>query len=142
MLATIFYFFGLFIFLLNFILLGNVSKYIYLKDFITSFQKVTQKKPEKSDFSGGDWEFYNFLVLSNLFTFLWCFFGLVSQNWIIFLLFFAFNLLVTFLFKKIKFYSIRYFFELFRAIINVSIIALLVVNHFHLHLNLTSFILP
>ncbi len=141
MLATLFYTLGLFLFLMNFLLLTKVSKYVYLKEFITSFQKVTQKKPEKKDFSGDDYEFFNFIVLNNFFTFLWFFFGLISQNWLVFLFYFLVNGLLTIFYKYLKVSNLKSLIELLRLTFNVILILLLVMNHFHLHLNLTNLIL-
>lgn len=140
MLSNIFYFLGMIIFLFNFLILSKVGDYIYIKSFYTKFKKVTGKNPEKKDFSGPNYEFFNFLVLNSFITTSWFFIGLLSQNWLVFLSFFIYNPTFEYVSKsKIKLISKSS--DFLRVFLNVVVVAILVINHFHLQLNLTQFIL-
>jgi hypothetical protein len=141
MISSIFYFFGLLLLLFNFVVLTNYSKYIYLFEFVSKFKKVTGKKPEKTDFSNNNYEFFSFLVMVEFFNFSWFFFGLIGSNWLFFAIYFFLTGVFNFLINKItiKFISNSLVFS--KLITVVSIITLLVFNHFHLHLNLSNLIL-
>lgn len=140
MLATFFYFIGMLIFLSNLLVLSKFSDYIYIKSFFKSFQKVTGKKPEKKDFSDSNYQFYSFLILNSVLTVSWFFIGLLSKNWLFFLLYFLYNPILD-LVSKSKFKILNNSIEYLRLTLNIIIIATLVINHFHLHINLTNFIL-
>lgn len=140
MISTIFYLIGLFIFLLNFVILSNFSKYVYIKNFFEKFQKITGKNPESTDFSTSDFQFYNFIVITNFLTFSWCFIGLISSNWAFFVFYFLYNLSFNIFSKNINIEFLQKIIYLSRLTLTVLLIFLLVVNHFHLHLNLTEII--
>lgn len=142
MLANLFYFCGLFLLLFHFIIISNIQKFFYLKEFIDKFQKVTSKKPEKSDFSESDYGLYSLVLVNNLFTSTWFFMGLIGANWLVFLAYFIYNPVMSLVsnINKSKFVSIPI--DLIRIVLTTLLIGLLVFNHFHLHINLTKFLLP
>jgi hypothetical protein len=140
MLANIFYFFGLIVFLSNLALLTKFTDYLFVKEFLLKFEKVTGKKPEKKDFSKSNYEMNNFIALNTSMKILWMFVGLISQNWLFFLLYFFYNPLFSF-FSKTKIKVISNSIEFIRLTIDIALICVLVINHFHFHLNLTSLIL-
>jgi hypothetical protein len=140
MLSNIFYFIGLFVLLSNLLLITRFLDYLFLKEFYNKFQKVTGKKPEKKDLTQSNYDFLNFLIVNTFFTVVWFFIGLLSNNWLIFLLYFIYNPIIEVVYRSnIKFISNSV--EFIRVLLDVSIVGLLVINHFHLHLNLTSLIL-
>jgi hypothetical protein len=140
MLSNIFYFIGLFVLLSNLLLITRFLDYLFLKEFYNKFQKVTGKKPEKKDLTQSNYDFLNFLIVNTFFTVVWFFIGLLSNNWLIFLLYFIYNPIIEVVYRSnIKFISNAV--EFIRVLLDVSIVGLLVINHFHLHLNLTSLIL-
>ena len=91
MLSNIFYFIGLFVLLSNLLLITRFLDYLFLKEFSTKFEKVTGKRPEKKDLTQSNYDFLNFLIVNTFFTVVWFFIGLLSNNWLIFLLYFIYN---------------------------------------------------
>ena len=142
MLANLFYFCGLFLLLFHLIIISNLPKFFYIREFIDKFQKVTSKKPEKNDFSDSEYDLYCLVLVNNLFTSTWFFIGLIGTNWLVFLFYFLYNPILSLLMNinKSKFISIPI--DFIRIILTTIIIGLLVFNHFHLHINLTKFLLP
>lgn len=142
MLANLFYFCGLFLLLFHLIIISNLPKFFYIREFIDKFQKVTSKKPEKNDFSDSEYDLYSLVLVNNLFTSTWFFIGLIGTNWLVFLFYFLYNPILSLLMNinKSKFISIPI--DFIRIILTTIIIGLLVFNHFHLHINLTKFLLP
>lgn len=141
MLANLFYFCGLFLFLFQFLLISKFHKFLYLKEFFEKFEKVTNRKPQKEDFSEIDYQLYSFILLTNLFTAIWYFCGLIGSNWLVFLVYFISNPILTLITKSSKSKLLFTFVEFNRLVIVTLLTALLVINHFHLHLNLTKLIL-
>ena len=143
MLGHTFYFFGLILLLIN---LGSLSKFfrvIKIREWSFKFTKVTSKKPKKSDFIGNDYdEYISFESLSSM-NFCWMFFGIISGNWIMFLMmllmYFTLSLIANLLgpFNKVS-----NIIEFIKSVVITSLIGILVINHFHLHLNLWKFIFP
>ena len=141
MLSTLFYLIGLFIFLLNIIIFSNFSKYLYVVEFVNKFKKVTGKNPQQSDLSNEQHQIYAFILCVDSFSFLWFFVGLISSSWIVFLIYLMIQPLFNLIIKNTKIKFLYNLVSFLRILTNVSIIALLVFNHFHLHLDLNSFIL-
>lgn len=141
MLANLFYFTGLFIFLFQLLLISNFPRFIFIKEFVVKFQKVTNKKPEKDDFSGKDYDFYNFVSATSVLTPFWFFLGLIGANWIIFLFYFIYSPILNTFSKLIdnKFFSVV--FDFLTILLTFLTVGFLVFNHFHLHINLTKLIL-
>lgn len=142
MLANVFYFCGLFLFLFNLLVLSNVIKINNVKEFTKKFLKVTNKNPEKENFSGTDYELLSFYITTNFFTAVWFFCGLIGANWVIFLSFFVYNSILRLLSSLINLKSFSVFLDIILFLANSSLIGLLVFNHFHLHYNLTKFLFP
>jgi hypothetical protein len=138
--ASVFYFSGLILLLLNFLLLANYTKYVYIKEFLHKFIKVTGKKPEKSDFSENYFEFFSFVHFVESLNFFWFFFGLIGSNWLIFVSYFILYSILNIIVRWVKVKFISDSFLLLKLLFTFSTLTLLVFNHFHLHLNLTTFI--
>ena len=141
MLGHIYYFFGLIVLLSNIILSSNILKLLKLKEWATKFHKVSGRHPLKSDFKENEYEQF---LLSNsiwVFTFFWFFFGIITKSWAVFLSIILFNFFVTFVCKKIgPFTFFSKVLEVFRILINTLTIAFLVMNHFHLHMDIIQFL--
>ncbi len=142
MLANLFYFCGLFLFLFNFKLLLSVGKIVKLKEFVKKFQKVTNKSPEKENFSGTDYETFNFFIMTNFLTISWYFLGTIGSNWVFFLSFLILNPILSLISNSTAIKPISFFFDLVILLLNLALIGFLVFNHFHLHLNPTKILLP
>ena len=141
MLSNIFYFSGFMLLLLNLLIFSKFKKYVYVKEFLEKFQKVTGNIPKKSDYSENNFEFINFVLAVELLNSFWFFLGLIGANWLVFLLFFVIFSLITLLIKliKIKFLSDSLIF--LKLTFVVFTLSLLVFNHYHFHLNLTQIFL-
>lgn len=139
--VSIFYFIGLFMLLLNIVLMTMSSNIVYLREFVLKFEKVTNKKPEKNDFSGKLYETYTYVKVVELSNFIWFFVGLISSNWIIFLMYFIYNLLISILLINGNIKWVNISIEFLRHLMNVALLAILVFNHFHFKLNLTNLFL-
>ena len=141
MLATIFYIFGLILLLFYVIIISDLKKILYIVEFVEKFKKVTGKVPEKKDFKENTYDFYLFAVSTNILSFFWFFLGLISSNWLVFLLYFSIHPIISIFVRNVKVKLISNFFIILGLLINTFLVGLLVFNHFHLHLNLTSLIL-
>jgi hypothetical protein len=137
--SHIFYFVGLLIFLMNFFYLFDYFEFIRIKEWLWSYKKVTLKDPSESDFKRGDAEKYrkfNGIIILN---FLWIFFGLLTGSWKFFGIILILNLIVNLIQRLIgsfRFISKILQFLIFNITCGMEI--LLVINHFHLHLDLFS----
>ena len=132
-----FYFIGLLLFLANLGILLKLRKVLKTQNWATAFLKVTNKRPEKKDMDQTDYQdFMNFNSVM-LLNFFWIFFGVITDSWKFFLLLLStllvLNLFIN-LFSRIKFLlkSLNFI----KVLILTFSIGLLVINHFHLHLNL------
>jgi hypothetical protein len=141
MLGHLYYLFGLIIFLLNIILTSNTFKLLKTKEWILKFEKVSGRYPLKSDFKNND---YEKLILANsiwAMTFFWLFFGLVTNSVWVFAFVILYNFLVTIVSKQIGQFNIfSKFLEILRISSNTIIIGFLVMNHFHLHMDIIQFL--
>ena len=141
MLGHIYYFFGLIIFLSNIILTSNIIKLLKLKEWALKFHKVSGRHPMKSDFKENEYEQFTFANLIWIITFFWLFFGIITKSWPIFTVLILFNFLTTFICKKIgPFTLFSKLFEIVRILTNTLTIGFLVMNHFHLHLDIIQFL--
>ena len=137
MLGHIFYFLGLFLFLGNIILISNFFKTFKAKEWAFKFKKVTSKDPNKKDFQNKDYEYYSYYSAIGILNFFWMFFGILGNNWYIFLFIILINLIINFICKKIGEFNITS--KILQLVRNITIsmtIGFLVINHFHLHLNI------
>jgi len=143
MLGHIFYFIGLIIFLSNLGMISNFFKINKIKEWSIKFNKVTGRNPIKSDYKEKEFDSFisfGFLMAIN---FIWIFFGLLTKSWIIFSLILIFNFLINSLTKLIgEFSAISVFIQFCKMIIITSTIGILVMNHYHLHLDLLKIIVP
>lgn len=142
MLGHLYYFFGLLIFLSNLLIQKNILNLIKLREWTVKFHKVSGRQPLKSDFKDKEYEQF---ILANfiwLMTFFWLFFGLLTKSWLVFVVIIFYNFLTTFISKKIgQFSIISKSLEVFRVFVNTTIIGFLIVNHFHLHMDIIQFLL-
>ena len=138
-----FYFIGLIIFLINLGLLTKFHKASEIKEWVIKFNKVTNRNPIKNDFKDKDYEKYISFSFILILNFIWIFFGLLTKSWIIFSLILLFNYLTNSLTKLVgEFSVISVFIQFCKMIIITSTIGVLVINHYHLHLDLLKIIVP
>lgn len=138
MLGHIFYFIGLFIFFLTLTKTFNYFRFIDTKEWIVKFKKVTGKEPLKTDFR--DIEDHKLFVSYGCLSIIegiWFMTGLVTNNWIIFGSFVILSMLIKQISDKSSFNTqkvIGLIFNWFKA----TLIAILVLNHFHFHQDLIT----
>lgn len=141
MLSDIFYGFGLIVIMLNIANILQCKKIFDSTEWIFSFKKVTGKNPTKEDFRGAYiQDLINFWFNTIVVTTIWMIFGLLSTSWPIFLFLIVFNIILNSIKNKIKIYNFKFFLIAFKSVVITSIITLLVINHFHLKVNLVSLI--
>lgn len=137
-----FYFCGLIIFLTNLNFIYQFFDYIRIREWFVSFEKITKKFPSDKDFKRGDFEKYKKFNGVEGINFLWIFFGILTQSWKFFLLLLGFNILISILVNLIGQFKTISKFILFTKFIVISLsILLLVINHFHLHMDLFNSLL-
>lgn len=137
MIGHLYYFFGFFLFLLNLFLLTKYFSFFKTSEWVEKFQKVTNKKPQKSDFKKDEFsEWISFSILLIIDT-LWLFCGVLTKSWKIFLLILIFNFILNLLLKLTgKFSTISKIIHFIKLIVITFTIGLLTMNHFHLHLDI------
>lgn len=133
-----FYSIGLFIIILNLASLIQYKKIFDITEWLSKYKLVTGKNPVIEDFRNkNDHDlllFWSFTVVS---TVLWMLFGLLSNQWIIFLFIFLINIALNSIkkiFSSIK--KVKLFLTFIKSFIGLSIIIFLVLNHFHFKLDL------
>jgi len=140
MLSHIFYFFGLLIFILSLNRIFNYFKAIEIKEWILAFKKVTKKSPLKSDFREmNDYNlFVTFGCLSAIES-LWLILGLMSSNWLIFLVLFLSGVILKQVLDFASFPIQKIVGIIFTTIKSLTVL-ILVLNHFHFNQDLVSLI--
>ena len=139
----IFYFFGLILCLLNLSLLSQFHKVLKIKEWAISFKKVSGKEPSKTDFKSKEYDLFlssNSVLILNFF---WLFFGLITSEWRIFgLLMIISSILNLFglLFLKYKFRTISNLLQYIKMLTITIIVGLLVMNHFHFHIDMWTYL--
>ena len=136
-LSHCYYFFGLLIFLANLGILFKLSKILKTQSWALSFQKVTKKRPEKKDLPDGEFQDYSNYNSVLILDFFWIFIGLITVNWKAFLLLlaaiFVVNLVLSF---TNNFKPLNTLLNYTKILFITSSILIIVINHFHLHLDL------
>jgi hypothetical protein len=138
-----FYGAGLLVAITNFVILINFKEIFALTEWFYKFKKVAGRNPLESDFRNqGDKEVI--LMWSNIviFTLLWMIFGLLTSDWIIFIAIFITNIFFNFLKRKLdNLDKIKYFLSFLKTFIGTATVSFLVINHFHLHIDLTRYLI-
>jgi hypothetical protein len=146
MLGNLYYFFTLILIIFNLLMIANFFKFYRITEWMLTFNKVTGKLPNKEDFKEGEFELNSFLSCVVIFNFTWIFFGILSKSWVIYLamlLLSLVNFIITSLISLIwgRFSLINKIFNFcFFIVITVSL-CVLTINHYHLHLELSDYLL-
>lgn len=135
----LYYFFGLLMVIVNISLLPNIFKYHKINYWAATYLKVSGKPPKKEDFSDGEWDLFNVFVQSSVSTSFWIFLGILTQSWKIFIL-------MTFLLFCINWFLKNWGSQslpsktliVVKSLLVTVVPLILVINHFHLHLDLWS----
>lgn len=135
----LYYFFGLLITIVNLSLLPNIFKFHRINHWAATFLKVTGKPPAKEDFSPGEFELFNTFVQSSVSTVFWFFLGILTQSWKIFLVINCLLFFINWTLKKIGTQTLySSLLVICKSILITAIPIILIINHFHLHLDLWS----
>ena len=135
MIGHIYYLIGLVVFFSIISIIFRFKKIYFIKEWKDKYEKVTGKKPLKSEFRAKieytTLESYNILVVFEL---IWVLFGLISNSWCIFLSIIITSYVLNLLIKPIKYTMLhRLSIHLF-IILKLLVYGYLVVNHFYLHI--------
>jgi uncharacterized membrane protein len=101
-----------------------------------SFKKISGSNPTPKDFRENNG--YVTFSAFNSFTvaeFFWLLFGLATKSWAIFFVLVMFHLIFRFIMNSQFVYVGKHFGFLFQILKSICIL-FLVINHFHLHINL------
>jgi hypothetical protein len=142
MISDIFYGVGFLVILLNILCLFRHKRIIEVNDWLSKYKKIIGRNPNKDDFrTKEDLEtllLWSFTVVITLF---WMILGLLSKNWAIFLIIFGLNILANYLSKLSSSYIIIIsFLKLIKSIVMISLISFLVINHFHLKIDIINYL--
>lgn len=146
MLGDIYYFFTLILIIFNILFLANFFRYYKIVEWFQTFKKVTGRIPKKEDFKKDDFELNSFLSSVILFNLTWIFFGILSKSWFIYLLLLG-STVTTLLFQSIisrifgHFSMISKLISLLFWIFLTLALSILTINHYHLHLELSDYII-
>jgi hypothetical protein len=140
MLGHLFYFFGLFILMSIIHQVVTYRKFVNVSDFIKTFKKVTGKPPGKTDYKDkGDFSFMSGYVCMMLLEFFWYFIGILSGNWTVFLGILSVNILYNKLSRVLPNF-LKLIFGVIVLTFKASLVLFLVINHFHLHLDIYTWL--
>ncbi len=136
MLANFYYFIGLFILICSFSNLINFFKFSRIRNWISTYQKVTNEEVSRKDFR--KIEEYNIFTIYSIFTiceFFWFLIGLVSNSWYVFLslilLSFTGRILAKLLNHNVVYNTLGFTIQF----VKFSTILILILNHFHFHID-------
>jgi hypothetical protein len=136
MLANFYYFIGLFILICSFSNLINFFKFSKIRHWISTYQKVTNVDVSKKDFR--KIEEYNIFTIYSIFTiceFVWFLIGLVSNSWYVFLSLILLSFTTRFIAKLLNHNIVYNTLGFTIQFIKFSAILILILNHFHFHLD-------
>lgn len=138
MLSDLFYFIGFFLFLGGIGRLFNNNKLVEITDWLRKFKKVTKKTPTPKEFrSESEWVLTVAFGTLSLFDSIWILIGFLSSNWLIFLSLSLLTVIQVNL-NRILNITLSKIINFILVFVKVSTFGLLVLNHFHLHIDLIS----
>ena len=135
MMGDFYYVIGLVVMLMSFYTVYYYNKYFNIKLWKQSFKKISGSDPTTEDFRSKEDSslHYAFNFFTNVQVY-WFLIGIISKSWMIFLFLIFIHFIVQIVHNKT--YSPSYGFFLFGfQILKLILIFLLIINHFHLHIN-------
>jgi hypothetical protein len=131
MFENIYYFAGLFMVLFNIRILANLEKICKVSAWVDAYEEVSGKLPTKQEFKNGDFDLNQFRIATTLFTQLWLFFGIISNDWLFMCLMIFLNSII-----KIKYDKLGIILYGTKTALVLSSIFILAINHFHFKIDL------
>lgn len=138
----IYYLIGLLLLFLNIPIISKYFKYFKLIEWSVMFKKVTKRDPIKIDYKSVD--DHGFFILSSQIikiTTFWLFLGILTKSYYIYIIILLFNILFNYVSKLGEFSNIVLVLSFFKYLIVLLIICLLIINHFHLHIDLLKILI-
>lgn len=136
--------FYIYVLLVSILVLGLISKFFEIKniqEWYEKYQKVTSKSPTKEDFrSETEYNLFVSLSILSVLELILIMGGLLTNSWYIYISLFIFSKITTKLIDPFKFLILGKMISLFSQIIRFSFYIFLVINHFHLHLDIYKLI--
>ena len=128
MILNIYYTIGLLALLSTLINLFKFKKFYYLKEWISKFKKVNGNTPKLNEFrTEKDYNNFISLSVSRMVFIIWIIFGLITNNWFIFLSILVINFLINLIIKKWTFfYKVILF---IKGLLEFIIVLLLIMNY-------------
>lgn len=137
MMSSIFYFIGIFILMYIISQLVNFNKNFHLIEWLDKFEKITKRKPLDKDFRNeSDLDLFKFRNTMLPIEGFWIILGFITSNWFIFILMIIYGKIIEFIFNKIKYSIISKYFYLHFFILKSILYGFMIINHFHLKLDL------
>jgi hypothetical protein len=140
MIGHLYYLIGLSILLISFSNIIYYQRFFNILLWTRSFKKISGSDPISKDFR--TMEDYNIFITFNSFEkieFIWFFFGLITNSWIVFLALIGLSFLSNIILNS-KLTIFGKFFGLLIEITKTICIFILIINHFHIHLDWLSLI--
>ena len=133
----VFYGFGLIIILSCIMAIIQSKKIFFVKEWFVKFKEITGEAPKSNDFrSKSDLTLHtNRNLLAGL-ELIWILVGLLTNNWMIFLIIFLTSIMLKMIFGKIQFSLVGKIITIGFIVTRILIYSIMIVNHFYLHLNL------
>jgi hypothetical protein len=138
LMGHLFYLFGLIVLFFN---IFNISKYkriFELREWMIKFKKVTGRNPVVTEYrKNDDKDILTTWSVSVIFTSFWIFLGLLTKNWYVFLFIILLNTFINLITRVVGEFSIFSFIMQFvKNILILFVVIFLILNHFHLHLDI------
>ena len=133
----LFYILLLFVNLTLIAYLSNFFKIKSIQEWFNKFKLFTKKNPEKSDFRTEDE--YNLFTLSSaipIIEFIIIIFGLLTASWYVYLVVFLSSIIIKLLSKIFEYSFFSKLILAFTLFIRICVYFFLIINHFHLHLDI------
>jgi|SaaInlV_100m_DNA_2_1039680.scaffolds.fasta_scaffold07931_4 hypothetical protein len=138
----IFYGFGILILLSCVVALIQFKKISFVKEWFIKFKELSGESPKSNDFrSKKDLNLHTNRNLLSGIELLWVLFGLLTNNWIIFLFLLITSIMLKVIFGKIQYTIIGKIISMIFLIFRIVIYLLLIINHYHLHMDLVSYLI-
>lgn len=139
MLGGIFYALGLILVIALSSKLIRFNKIDNVFEWYSKYEIVTGTKPKDELFRTRDeLSIFQSNTILNLFEFTWLILGLLSSNWVIFLTLIIYSLLTKWIITPFEFNIAGKIIKLQLIVVKLTVIFLLIINHFHLHLDITK----
>lgn len=141
MIGHIYYIFGLLIILSIISIIANFNKFYSIEEWHNKFKKVTGKYPEKKEFRNS--EEYNLksgISILSYIEFTWLLLGILTSSWYMFISLFIYIMIVSSIIKPVRFNVIGKIVSFHLVLVRFSIYLFLVINHFHLHIDVLSIV--